>query len=161
MADPKEQNPYQIGYAKPPRENQFRPGRSGNPKGRPKRAKNFATAIEQELQETVTITENGRRRRVSKREVVAKRLVNRAAEGDPRLLPVLLNEMRPREQAATDRLSGGPEQQPLIDSILDRIRAAAAPSAASSSSPAARSPDQHLQLELPLEPGGQPDGGEF
>jgi hypothetical protein len=27
---------YEIGYKKPPRKNQFKPGQSGNPKGRPK-----------------------------------------------------------------------------------------------------------------------------
>ena len=34
---------YPIGYKKPPRDTQFKPGQSGNFKGRPKGAKNFAT----------------------------------------------------------------------------------------------------------------------
>jgi hypothetical protein len=30
---------YEIGYRKPPKATQFRKGRSGNPRGRPKRSK--------------------------------------------------------------------------------------------------------------------------
>ena len=68
---------YEIGFGKPPRSRQFKPGESGNPAGRPRGAKNFATAIEQELNSRVIVNENGRRKRISKREVIAKHLVNR------------------------------------------------------------------------------------
>src|SRR5262249_51523626 len=75
--------PYDVGYAKPPSKTRFKPGQSGNPTGRPRGAKNFVTAIEDELRARVTVTENGRRKRVTKREVIAKRLVYCAAEGVP------------------------------------------------------------------------------
>jgi hypothetical protein len=122
------ERPYNIGFGKPPRETRFQPGRSGNPRGRPKGAKNFATAIEEELRATVPVTENGRRRRLSKREVIAKRLVNRVAEGDFKALPLLMNEVRPRETLPgtvdAEEIFGGPEHQPVIDGIVQRIRAA-------------------------------------
>jgi Family of unknown function (DUF5681) len=163
MTDPGEA--YRIGFAKPPRETRFRSGRSGNPKGRPKGAKNFATALEVELRATVPVTENGRRRRLSKRQVIAKQLVNRATEGDLKAMPLLLNEVRPREQAAADALEeifGGPEQQPLLASIVQRIRAADAQSPLQSPNEAALADrDQPLQLELPLEPDRDPPEGRF
>nr|WP_306262013.1 DUF5681 domain-containing protein [Pararhizobium sp. IMCC21322] len=31
---------YEVGYAKPPQSSRFKPGMSGNPKGRPKGARN-------------------------------------------------------------------------------------------------------------------------
>src|SRR5260221_4862946 len=83
-----DKGPYQVGFGKPPRSTQFEPGRSGNPAGRPRGAKNFATAIEQELDTRITVTENGRRRRISKREVIAKHLVNKAASGDLKANPL-------------------------------------------------------------------------
>ena len=75
---------YEVGFGKPPRSSQFKPGQSGNAAGRPRGAKNFATALEQELKSRVLVTENGRRKRISKREVIAKHLVNRRRpQGDP------------------------------------------------------------------------------
>ena len=69
-----------VGYSKPPAETRFRPGQSGNPKGRPKGAKNFSTLMEKELERKVTIKEGERRRRVSKREAMVKQLTNKAAQ---------------------------------------------------------------------------------
>jgi hypothetical protein len=118
--------PYPVGYAKPPSNTRFKPGQSGNPRGRPKGAKNFGTAIEDELRARVTVTENGKRRRVSKREVIAKRLVNRAAEGDLRALPLLLNEARAHEHLSSgdgaNVIFGGSEDRDVIDGIVQRIR---------------------------------------
>lgn len=123
--------PVAVGYARPPTSAQFKPGQSGNPTGRPKGAKNFGTAIEDELRARVTVTENGRRRRVSKREVIAKRLVNRAAEGDLRAVPLLFNEARAHEDPPTGRavneIFGGSEEQDVIDGIVQRIRRAHPP----------------------------------
>jgi Family of unknown function (DUF5681) len=125
--------PGDVGYAKPPRNTEFKPGQSGNPRGRPKRAKIFATAIEDELGARVTVTENGKRRKASKREVIAKRLVNRAAEGDFRALPLLLNEARAHKNLGTggaaDEIFGGPEDAEVIAGIVQRIRRSEDPAA--------------------------------
>lgn len=125
MADNKDFQ-YPVGYKKPPRHTQFKRGVSGNAKGRPKGVKNFATVIEEELCARIEVTENGKRRRISKREAIAKQTVNRAAAGDHKATSTLLNEARFQEcqnkLPVTPNLVVGPEDQMVMDNILQRIR---------------------------------------
>jgi len=73
-----------VGYKTPPKHTQFQKGQSGNPKGRPKNSKNLLTLLETELKRPVSVQENGKRRTISKREAMIKRLVHKAMEGDAR-----------------------------------------------------------------------------
>ena len=78
-----------VGYGRPPVATQFRQGVSGNPRGRPKGTRNFATVVAATLGERLTITENGRRKRITKLDAVVKQLVNRAAGGEARSIQLL------------------------------------------------------------------------
>jgi Family of unknown function (DUF5681) len=84
------QNEYEVGYGRPPRNTRFEKGQSGNYRGRPRGAKNMATHLKEALRERVVINENGRRKRVTKMDVVSRRLVNKAAEGDLRFIQILV-----------------------------------------------------------------------
>lgn len=66
------------GYGKPPKHTRFQKGRSGNPRGRPKREESFADLIRQELKKRIRIQENGRVIRITKREAWLRRIVNGA-----------------------------------------------------------------------------------
>ena len=85
------QRDYEVGYGKPPRHAGFQKGRSGNPKGRPRGSKNLATLVSEALDQKVSVTENGRRRRVTKRELVIGQLVNKSASADLAATKVLLD----------------------------------------------------------------------
>jgi hypothetical protein len=51
-----EEKPYRVGYGRPPTETQFKPGISGNPKGRNKKAPSFFSGvIEQVLDEKIEL----------------------------------------------------------------------------------------------------------
>src|SRR4029077_17541326 len=69
---------HEVGYGKPPRHSQFVKGQSGNLRGRPAGAKNLKTLLSKALNELVIVTENGGRRKISKREAIVTQLVNRA-----------------------------------------------------------------------------------
>ncbi len=82
---------YDIGYGKPPESGKFKPGQSGNPKGRPKSAKNLKTELEEELLEKIPIKEQGKVLKVSKQRAMLKALTARAMQGDPRAATVIVN----------------------------------------------------------------------
>ncbi len=75
------ENDYKVGYGKPPKSGQFKPGQSGNSKGRPKgKAKpDFFDLFEKELQSHVTLT-NGSK--ITKESAVIKQICNKASGGD-------------------------------------------------------------------------------
>lgn len=75
---------HQVGYRKPPPETRFKPGRSGNPGGRPKASKNLATLLSQTIAERVAVVENGQPHFVSKLEAALKQLTDKARSGDLR-----------------------------------------------------------------------------
>jgi len=79
-----------AGYGKPPPEHRFKPGQSGNPKGRPKGTRNLKTDLEEELKETITVSESGRPKRLSKQRALVKAMVAKALKGDARSTALLL-----------------------------------------------------------------------
>lgn len=79
-----------VGYGKPPVATRFQPGVSGNPRGRPKGARNFTSIVAATLGERIVINENGRRKRITKLEAAVKQLVNRAAGGEARSIQMLI-----------------------------------------------------------------------
>ena len=81
---------YKVGYSKPPKAKQFKKGRSGNPKGRPKGSLNLATDLTAELSEQITVREDGRSRRVSKQRALIKSLLAKALQGEVRASAALL-----------------------------------------------------------------------
>jgi len=115
-----------VGYKKPPRHKQFKPGLSGNAKGRPRGSKNFTTVIEEELRTPIEVTENGKRKRISKRHAIVKQTVNKAVAGDPKATAILLTETRIHESqnpsSAIQSFVVGPEDQVVMNNILQRIR---------------------------------------
>jgi hypothetical protein len=80
-----------VGMGQPPHSTRFRPGQSGNPSGRSKRARDLAAIAARAFAEKVEVRENGRRRRITKLEASVKQLVNRAAAATSarRSLPLL------------------------------------------------------------------------
>jgi hypothetical protein len=77
MADEK------VGYGRPPRQSRFRPGVSGNPKGRPKRKPAPIVDIVREVLEApATYNERGRAKMTTRYELRLRMLVDRAAQGN-------------------------------------------------------------------------------
>ena len=82
MADDDSQ--YKVGYGKPPKNGQFAPGTSGNPKGRPRGSKNFSSIVLRESRERVLIKGLRGTKSVTKVEAAVMQTANKAAQGEPR-----------------------------------------------------------------------------
>jgi hypothetical protein len=100
---------YKVGYGKPPRSGQFKKGVSGNLRGRPKGRLNLATDLATELNQKITVREDGRSCSISKQRALIKALVAKALQGDVRAMTALLGlyarliaELPPDEEQPID-----------------------------------------------------------
>lgn len=132
MADDENDQPEQpedddaVGYGKPPKHTQFKPGQSGNPKGRPKRSKNFVTDLREELHETIPVRENGKVKTLPKQRAILKALMSKALKGETRAIQTivgmveqyLLDEI---DEAASPAL--GPDDEEILKLFEQNERA--------------------------------------
>ena len=91
---------YTIGYGKPPKGRPFQKGQSGNPRG-PGGKKGLAAMLAVALDERVTITINGRRRRMTKREAIVAQMVDKSTSADLRAIKMLIDMQKEAEAKAT------------------------------------------------------------
>lgn len=81
------------GYGRPPKRTRFKPGQSGNPKGRPRKPRVEVTSntdahrifLEEALR-PVTVVENNKRRKVPSMRGIFRRTVQLALQGDQRAI---------------------------------------------------------------------------
>jgi hypothetical protein len=90
---------YEVGYGKPPVHTRFRKGQSGNPNGRAKGSRNFATIFSEALMKPVVITENGQRKKISKFAAAMTQLANDAARGDKKSIQLAFAMLQAIETA--------------------------------------------------------------
>ena len=114
---------YEVGYGKPPRHTRFQKGRSGNPTGRPRGKKNLATLLSDALDEPVIVVENGRRKKISKRQAIITQLVNKSASADLKATQILLAMLRDIESRADPGSDDIPAFTEADQQIIRRIQA--------------------------------------
>jgi hypothetical protein len=85
---------YEIGFKRPPASGQFKKGKSGNAKGRPKGSSNLLTVLETELGQSIVVNENGKKKTITRLQAMVKRLVAGALQGEQRPLLTLVEILR-------------------------------------------------------------------
>ncbi len=121
-----------VGYGRPPRKYRFRKGVSGNPKGRPptKRIQQLlessATdeAMRAELDRMLHITENGKRKRMSVRNVVAKTVIKEAITSNTHALKLVLSYSESLDRRDGERARLARQEQDEDFKIMQKYRQA-------------------------------------
>lgn len=80
--DPASKTDYPVGYGRPPKHTQFKPGQSGNPAGRPKGLHNFKTDVLETLAMPLKVKEGGHARTVSTQAGTLLMTRQKAIKGD-------------------------------------------------------------------------------
>jgi hypothetical protein len=114
---------YEVGYGRPPCHTRFVKGQSGNPRGRPPGAKNLSTLLSEALNETVIVTENGGRRKVTKRQAIITQLVNRSATADFRAIKILLDIVRDIERQTEPSTPEASDFSEADEKVIEQLRA--------------------------------------
>ena len=88
-----------LGYKNPPVEHQFKKGKSGNPKGRPRKKTkqhsdpglDLIVSVHRELRKSVFVQENGKHREITKLDAFSAQLVAQSVNGKPSQQKMLLS----------------------------------------------------------------------
>jgi hypothetical protein len=117
-----------VGYGRPPKHSQFKPGHSGNLRGKQKGIRNLASDVKRTLGFLIKVKDKrGRWSRISTQEYLLRKLRVKAVEEDARSLDRLLglaqiyNDSAPPPPIDFDRR----EDALVMKSIVQRIRMAA------------------------------------
>jgi Family of unknown function (DUF5681) len=105
---------YAVGYGRPPKHSQFKPGQSGNPKGRLPQKRNFKTMVKQVVEEQVQLREGGKERRMPKLEALFRTIMSRAFKGDPKFVASFLVILK-QSGYGTEVTEGSPELPVGVD----------------------------------------------
>ncbi|MDB5440799.1 MAG: hypothetical protein JWM33_3226 [Caulobacteraceae bacterium] len=119
---PENPTSYEVGYGRPPETTRFPPGRSGNPKGRPRGRKNLNTMYREVLETKVAANIDGRARQVTALHAITLKRAHKAMQGDNHAADFLLNMAAMIEAQA--EAAGEHRELPARDQqILARMKA--------------------------------------
>ena len=120
------------GYKNPPVEHQFQKGKSGNPKGRPRKQKqpssdpglDLIASVHRELGKTISVQENGQHKEVTKLDAFSAQLVAQSVNGKPSQQKMLLSLLtfhkhEETEQQTLEQLQSYDED--LLNDLYDQL----------------------------------------
>jgi len=104
---------------------QFGAGNRANPRGRPRKSASLIDEVARELRAKVTITENGKRRRVSKLAANTKQIVNQGASGEIKAAKMALDFAMRAQKEAEPVIEAPPlsrSDREIVERFLARLR---------------------------------------
>jgi Family of unknown function (DUF5681) len=111
-----------VGYGKPPRSHQFKPGKSGNPRGRPTGAKSEATILQDLLQHKIGLSEHGKTRRITLLEAMLRRIAEDCLKGNIKSAAFLLNRYHAMTSNEPDESGLSDDEQAVLETYLEKYQ---------------------------------------
>jgi Family of unknown function (DUF5681) len=102
--------PYHVGPGKPPKGTQFKPGHTGNPKGRPK-----GSSLQRLLKDLLEFEAGGK----SSGELIVEQLIKKACRGNLKAIEIVLDRIEGKARQRID--VGGTDGAPIPISIVETI----------------------------------------
>jgi hypothetical protein len=109
---------YETGFGKPPVATRFKTANRANPRGRPPGSKSLAAVLRRALDAPV-VGADCKRRRLSKRELMVRALVERSTEGDLAATKLLFEMLR---QADPQAIGPDPSAAMLFGDALAQLK---------------------------------------
>jgi hypothetical protein len=110
-----DQNKSAVGYMSPPEHTRFKKGKSGNPKGRPKKKDDIFTLLQRVLKRKVRV--NGADQQMPIREALIRKLRELALSGDPRAINLQRRIMEEAGADQTERVDPEEKKQRVLDAF--------------------------------------------
>jgi hypothetical protein len=110
-----------VGYGKPPRSHQFKPGRSGNPRGRPKGVKNEETILRELLHHKVVLNERGKSRKIILLEAILRKVAEGCLRGNVKSVAFLLNRYYAASAGSNIDSEIGEDDKAVLDAFLKKF----------------------------------------
>lgn len=95
-----------VGYGHPPLHSRFKPGRSGNPRGRPKGKRAIEAIVHEVLGQKMWVTIDGKRKRVPVEHAILMRWREQALKGDLKAARMLFELKRGSTNAEETAVAG-------------------------------------------------------
>lgn len=130
----KRPKPYKTGYGRPPKDRQFKPGQSGNPRGRPRGSGRLTRVARKEAARRIPYTENGVRKQIRTDDAIVRQAFVKAATGDFKAMPLALKLLDreetggEHERAPAEEVFGAKVDELVMADIVARIRGLESPS---------------------------------
>ena len=110
-----------VGYGRPPKASRFKPGVSGNPRGRPKGTKNIAAILEEEMARKLEVrTRDGRINKIPVATGLIKKIVEFALKGNLKAAQFLLNGCAESQKNVPQAEATILEEQLIFDEFLPK-----------------------------------------
>jgi hypothetical protein len=82
---------YEVGWGRPPKSTRFKPGQSGNPKGRRRDKKEQTAMLREALEQKLSVEIGGEKRTITALEALFKQVLKSALKGDLKATRLLLD----------------------------------------------------------------------